>query len=44
MTYEEFKIVAEKTFEKFININSEGRYESGLTLLDHANKPLEIWL
>lgn len=42
ITYEEFKVIAEKEFEKYITENKDV-YESGLTLLDHANKPLEFW-
>ena len=43
ISYEEFKVIAEKEFEEFIKVNSNGKWESGLSLLDHANKPLEIW-
>lgn len=41
-SYEQFKELAEKDFEEFIR-NSKYVWKSGLTLLDHANKPLEIW-
>ena len=41
-SYEQFKERAEKDFEEIIR-NSKYVWESGLTLLDHANKPLEIW-
>ena len=38
MTYEEFKVEAEKMFVKYIEA-----YKGKYSLVDHANKPLEIW-
>lgn len=36
--YETFKAESEEAFEKYIS-----EYNVGFSLLEHANKPLEIW-